>query len=349
MNYNMEELLAKTIDLKASDLHITVGLPPCVRVNGKLEKLGEVKLLPGDTRKLTREILNPTQFAEYEELGDYDLSYSIANRGRFRINAFKQRGSCAMAIRSVSGRVSSFEELHLPPILRDIAEKRKGLVLVTGPTGMGKSTTLACMIDYINTNRSEHILTLEDPIEYLHAHKKSIVNQRELRTDFQSFADGLRAGLRQDPDVILLGEMRDVDTMQIALTAAETGHLVFSTLHTIDATSTIDRIIDVFPPHQQQQAIVQLANVLEAVVAQQLLPKIDGTRVVATEIMTTTTAIKNLIREKKTHQIPNIIQTGAKYGMHTMDASILELFRANLITEDTVNKFQTNLKHMNYL
>jgi len=349
MNYNMEELLAKTIDLEASDLHITVGLPPCVRVNGKLEKLGEVKLLPGDTRKLTREILNPTQFADYEELGDYDLSYSIANRGRFRINAFKQRGSCAMAIRSVSGRVSSFEELHLPPILRDIAEKRKGLVLVTGPTGMGKSTTLACMIDYINTNRSEHILTLEDPIEYLHAHKKSIVNQRELRTDFHSFADGLRAGLRQDPDVILLGEMRDVDTMQIALTAAETGHLVFSTLHTIDATSTIDRIIDVFPPHQQQQAIVQLANVLEAVVAQQLLPKIDGTRVVATEIMTTTTAIKNLIREKKTHQIPNIIQTGAKYGMHTMDASILELFRANLITEDTVNKFQTNLKHMNYL
>lgn len=349
MNYNMEELLTKTIDMKASDLHITVGLPPCIRVNGKLIKIGENKLLPGDTKQLTREILNPTQFAEYQEVGDYDLSYSIANRGRFRINAFKQRGSCAMAIRSVSGKVSSFEELSLPPILKDIAEKRKGLVLVTGPTGMGKSTTLACMIDYINSNRSEHILTLEDPIEYLHAHKKSIVNQRELRTDFHSFADGLRAGLRQDPDVILLGEMRDVDTMQIALTAAETGHLVFSTLHTIDATSTIDRIIDVFPPHQQQQAIVQLANVLEAVVAQQLLPKIDGTRVVATEIMTTTTAIKNLIREKKTHQIPNIIQTGAKYGMHTMDASILNLFRANLITEDTVNKFQTNLKHINYL
>ena len=344
--YSINDLLLETIRRKASDLHITVGINPCLRINGNLVKIGDSILTPDDTLRLTKEVLNQKQYDAFLTAGDYDLSYSVKNMGRFRVNAFMQRGSCGMAIRSVGSYIPSIEELKLPPILRDLANKRKGLILVTGPTGMGKSTTLASMIDYINNTRSSHILTLEDPIEYLHAHQKSIVNQREYRNDFSSFASGLRAGLRQDPDVILLGEMRDVETMQIALTAAETGHLVFSTLHTIDATSTIDRIIDVFPPHQQQQIIVQLANVLEAVISQQLLPRIDGTRVVATEIMTSTPAIKNLIREKKTYQIPSAIQTGLKFGMHSMDHSIISLYNEGIIAEEVMRRFVVENLHL---
>lgn len=337
--YNMNDLLKETVNIKASDLHITVGIPPCVRVNGNLCKLKDEILNTDDTLRLTKEILNSKQYDEFEEKGDYDLSYSIKNIGRFRINVYKQRGSCAMAIRAVASHIPTFEELRLPPILKELSNKTKGLILVTGPTGMGKSTTLASMINYINSTRSTHILTLEDPIEYLHSHKKSIVNQREMINDFTSFSDGLRSGLRQDPDVILLGEMRDVESMRIALTAAETGHLVLSTLHTINATTTIDRIIDVFPPYQQQQTIIQLANVLEAVVSQQLLPAIDGKRVVATEIMISNPAIKNMIRERKTFQIQSSIQTGYKFGMHTMDNSIANLYNDGIISEEVMKRF----------
>ncbi len=344
--YDINELLIKTLEMKASDLHLTVGSVPILRINGDLVKFGENVLLPDDTKNLVEQILNVNQMSELLKSGDYDLSYSVKNYGRFRVNVYKQRGSFGMAIRSVANKVPNLEELLLPPVLKEIARKKRGLVLVTGPTGSGKSTTLASMIDRINNERSCHILTLEDPIEYLHSHNKSIVNQRELKNDFLSFSEGLRAGLRQDPDVILLGEMRDIETMQIALTAAETGHIVFSTLHTMGATSTIDRIIDAFPPHQQQQVVVQLANVLEAVVSQQLLPREGGGRVVGVEIMVTTPAIKNLIRERKTHQIQSSIQTGSKFGMQTMDSSVLDLYNKGLISKDNMIRFSVDNEFM---
>ncbi len=335
--YNIMELLQKTVELKASDLHITVAYYPSIRINGRLEKFGDEKLQPNDTLELVKQIVTEEQYEILKENGDIDLSLSLKNIGRFRINIFKQRGTYGMAIRSVALSIPTIEELHLPPVLKELIRKKRGLILVTGPTGSGKSTTLASMINRINNERKCHILTLEDPIEYLHKHNRSIVNQRELGADFKNFASGLRASLRQDPDVILLGEMRDLETISIALTAAETGHLVFSTLHTIGAASTIDRIIDIFPPYQQQQVSIQLANVLEAVVSQQLLVKKNGnSRVVATEVMTSTPALRNLIREKKTHQIQNSIQTGAKFGMHTMDSKLLELYRKDVISKDTL-------------
>lgn len=340
--YDINELLVETVNRNASDLHITVGINPCLRVNGELIRIGEEKIKPEDAKRLASQILSETQIEELEKNGDIDLSYSVQSCGRFRVNVFRQRGSYSMAIRSVANIIPSIDDLLLPTILKDLTRKKRGLILVTGPTGSGKSTTLASMIDCINSERSVHILTLEDPIEYLHSHKKSLVNQRELKNDFLSFSDGLRSGLREDPDVILLGEMRDIETIQIALTAAETGHLVFSTLHTTGATNTIDRIIDVFQPYQQQQVAVQLSNVLKAVISQQLIPKLDGTRVVATEVMVTTPAIKNLIREKKTHQIQSSIQTGGKFGMCTMDSSILELYNNGIITKETLQRFSVN-------
>jgi twitching motility protein PilT len=281
-----------------------------------------------------------------KEKGDIDFSFAIKGVGRFRINAFKQRGSHSLAIRAVSLNIPSLEDLKLPKILKDLTQKKRGMIIFAGPTGSGKSTSLASMIDIINRQRSEHILTLEDPIEYLHKHNKCMVNQREYGSDFKSFPQGLRASLRQDPDIILLGEMRDLESVEIALTAAETGHLLFSTLHTIGAAATIDRIIDVFPPHQQQQVSVQLANVLVAVVSQQLMVKKEGGRVVATEVMITTPAIKNLIREKKTHQIQNVIQTGTKYGMHTMDNDLLRLYRNNTISKETVLQYGIDLEYL---
>lgn len=333
---NILELLQKTIDNKASDLHITVAVPPIIRINGELVRMGEQNLMPKDTIDLANQILNQSQIQELEEKGELDLSFSNPGLGRFRVNIYKQRGSYGIAFRTVALQIPSMEQLGLPLIMKNLASKHRGLILVTGPTGSGKSTTLASMIDYINQKRACHILTLEDPIEYLHKHHKSMVNQREIGNDSYSFANALRAALRQDPDVILVGEMRDLETIGIAITAAETGHLVMSTLHTIGAAKTIDRVIDVFPPHQQQQIKVQLSSVLEGIISQQLLPKSDGSgRVAALEVMITNVAIKNLIREGKTHQIQSLIQTGSKFGMKTMDYSLNELYRKGLISKDT--------------
>ncbi|MGV8164824.1 MAG: type IV pilus twitching motility protein PilT, partial [Alkaliphilus sp.] len=302
------ELLEKVIANNASDLHLTVGKPPTMRIDGKLIKMSDNALGPSDTEQIAMQILMPEQRAVIDKKGELDTSYSNPGIGRFRINVFKQRGSYAIAIRIVSLKIPSIEELGLPEMLKDLTRKKRGLILITGPTGSGKSTSLASMIDLMNTESKNHIITLEDPIEYLHKHKKSIINQREVGADTNSFSNGLRACLRQDPDIILVGEMRDLETTSIAVTAAETGHLVLSTLHTVGAAKTIDRIIDVFPPHQQQQIRVQLSAVLVAIVSQQLLPRIDEPgRIVATEVMVVTNAISNLIREGKTHQIQTSI------------------------------------------
>lgn len=334
------ELLTKTIESKASDLHITAGSPPIIRVNGKLIAIGDVKLMPDDTKSIVHQMMTPEQIIQFKDKGELDFSFSNPGLGRFRVNVYKQRGTCSMALRVLALQIPTIEELGLPPVMKELAQKKRGLILVTGPTGSGKSTTLASMIDYMNQNRTEHILTLEDPIEYLHKHSKSIVNQREIGNDSFSFANALRAALRQDPDVILVGEMRDLETISIAVTAAETGHLVLSTLHTIGAAKTIDRIIDVFPPHQQQQIKVQLSSVLEGVISQQLLPKADGSgRIAAFEVMITNPAIRNLIREGKTHQMQTSIQTGGKSGMQTMDASLINLFQRRLISRDALEKY----------
>ncbi len=345
---NIIELLKESIELGASDLHITVGYPPVIRLNGVMKKISDYLLTPKDNLELVKQILSDEKISVLEDNGEIDTSYSYPDLGRFRVNAFKQRGNYGMAIRSVGHNIPSLDKLGLPKVIRNLTQRKRGLVLVTGPTGSGKSTTLASMIDIINSERSGHILTLEDPIEYLHSHKKSIVNQREIGNDSKSFAAALRASLRQDPDVILVGEMRDLDTISIALTAAETGHLVLSTLHTIGAAKTVDRVIDVFPPHQQQQIRVVLSSVLEGVISQQLLPTADGQgRVAAVETMVVTSAIRNLIREGKTHQIQTAIQTGSKYGMKTMDNSLLELYRQGIIDNYTVDNYAIDKDYIN--
>ena len=348
------ELLAKAIELKASDLHLTVASPPIIRVNGKLEKLSDSRLMPEDTQRIIHQMLTVDQINVFENKGELDFSYSYPGLGRFRVNVYKQRGSYSMALRVVSLSVPSMETLKLPVILKDLAMKQRGLILVTGPTGSGKSTALASMIDYMNHLRSDHIITIEDPIEYLHKHDQSVINQREIGNDSHSFANALRAALRQDPDVILVGEMRDLETISTAITAAETGHLVLSTLHTVGAAKTVDRIIDVFPPHQQQQVRIQLASVIEAVISQQILPKADGTgRVAAFEIMVANTAIRNLIREGKSHQIQTVIQTGAQQGMVTMDSSLLDLYRKRIIDLPSLKKYAVDIdavmKQVGYL
>jgi len=328
MSLDIMNLLKMATDRNASDLHISVGINPLLRINGELVVLDEFpKLRPEDTEQLVRSVLSDAQFEELEKTGEIDLSFGVPGVGRFRVNAFRQRGTYALVARTIPFVVKSFEELGLPSkVLSYFCNRPKGLVLVTGPTGSGKSTTLASMIDYINQTRSCHIVTLEDPIEYLHRHGKSVINQREVGSDTRSFASGLRACLREDPDVILVGEMRDLETIATAIQAAETGHLVFATLHTNDCTQTVDRIIDVFPPHQQQQVRVQLSLALEGIISQQLLPTVDRTsRVVAVEILVMNSAIRNLIREGKTHQIFSIIQTGGRLGMQTMDASLRDL------------------------
>ena len=332
---NIDEILIKAVEMEASDIHITVGIPPTFRINGILKHVGEEKVLPNDTENCVKHILTEGQYEHYLQFGEIDLSYSIQGVGRFRVNIFRQRGSDALAIRTVAPQIPTLERLNMPSVLKELCTKNRGLVLVTGPTGSGKSTTLAAMINEINNTRNCHIITLEDPVEYLHKHKNSIVNQREIGYDSKSYANALRAALREDPDVILVGEMRDLETISIAITAAETGHLVFSTLHTIGASKTIDRIVDVFPPHQQQQIKVQLAAVLEGVISQQLITRTDGKgRVCAMEVMVATPAVRNLIREGKTHQIDSIVQTGGRYGMKTMDSSLVELFKKGLITQE---------------
>ena len=333
--YILNELLSRTIEMGASDLHLTVGLAPTVRNNGRLISLGNEKLLPDDMVIIAKEILKDN-YEKYISTGEFDTSYSIQGIGRFRVNVFKQRNSDAVAIRVISLKIPTLNELKHPDVLKDVIKKKRGLVLVTGPTGSGKSTTLAAMIHEINNTKEGHIITLEDPIEYLHKHNKCIVNQREIGKDSHSYKNALKAILREDPDIIFVGEMRDLETISIAITAAETGHLVFSTLHTIGAAKTIDRIIDVFPPHQQQQIKIQLASLLQAVISQQLLENSLGNgRVAALEIMITTPGIQNLIREGKTHQIESAVQTGSKYGMKTMDMSLAELYRKGVISFET--------------
>lgn len=335
MAQTVEEILSAAKRAGASDVHITVGIPPKMRVNGKLITMEGERLMPADTMVIAESVMNETQKQRFDEKGEVDMSFAIAGEGRYRVNVYKQRGSAAMAFRLVDTVVPSPETLGVPSSVIDLYQKKRGLILVTGPTGSGKSTTLAAIIDKINNNREAHVITLEDPIEYLHQHKQAIVNQREIGLDSMSYANALRAALREDPDVILVGEMRDFETISVAITAAETGHLVLSTLHTIGAASTVDRVIDVFPPHQQQQIRVQLANVLEAVISQQLVPMIGGKgRAAAFEVLHTNSAVRNLIREGKTHQITSVMQTNRKMGMITMDDALAQLYNEYKIDKE---------------
>lgn len=344
----IDELLMMARQAGASDLHVSVGIPPKCRVNGELYALTKEPLMPKDTKELVEQMIPGRLVERFNEDGEIDFSYAIRGMGRFRVNIFKQRGTLSFVIRVVNSDIPDPKSLGLSESVIDLTTKKRGLVLVTGPTGSGKSTTLASLINIINQNYSKHIITLEDPIEYLHKHAKSIVNQREVGIDTQSYAGALRAALREDPDVILVGEMRDLDTIATAVTAAETGHLVFSTLHTIGAVPTIERIIDVFPTNQQGQIRIQLATLLEAIISQQLLPTADKKgRVAAFEVMYANSAIRNLIREAKPHQIPSIIQTSRLAGMLTMDDALYELYVQRKITRDDAILFaqdKTNLK-----
>lgn len=335
MTTQLNDWLSNIYHQGASDLHLTVGSPPVFRLHGQLKKLDGENLIPKDTEAILEAILTDDQLATFNDRGELDFSYSVPKVARFRVNAYRQRSSINFAFRVVPPEIPSMEALKLPGILKTLCEKPQGLILVVGPTGSGKSTTLASMINHINTTTSHHIITLEDPIEYLHQHKNSIIEQREIGFDTQSFANGLRAALRQDPDVILVGEMRDLETIRTAITAAETGHLVFGTLHTSDAPSTIDRIIDVFPPGQQAQIRIQLASELVSVISQRLFPtpNYDGRRA-ALEIMINNPAISNLIRNEKIYQIPSVIQTSRAQGMQTLDMSIQWLLNERAINRD---------------
>src|SRR6201995_4151708 len=328
------------LERRASDIHLTAGAAPSIRVRGRLFPLEGFPVLGvSDTREIVYSILSDGQRQQFENARQVDFSYPAPPTARMRVNAYLQRGAVSAALRVIPSTIQSLDSLGMPPIVREMAHLPRGIVLVTGPTGSGKSTTLAAVIDEINNPREDHILPIEDPIEFLHTHKRCLVNQRELGSDALGFAEGLRAALREDPDVILVGEMRDLETISTALTAAETGHLVLATLHTQDAPQTIDRIIDVFPPHQQQHVRVMLSVALQGVVAQQLLPTADGSgRVPAVEILIPTTAIRNLIREGKTHQIYSAIQTGAEHGMQTMDAALADLVRAGRITGEVAQR-----------
>lgn len=333
-------------DRGASDLHITVGVPPKIRIDGELTDIADERIMPADAEALIMPIIPEHARKQLQEKGESDFSYAVTGVGRYRVNAFRQRGSYACVIRIVGTRIPTPQELGLPESVVALTELKRGLVVVTGPTGSGKSTTLASLVDVINSTQNVNVITLEDPIEYLHRHNKAIVNQREIGVDSFSYTSALRAALREDPDVIMVGEMRDLDTISTAITAAETGHLVLSTLHTTGAANTIDRIIDVFPPHQQQQIRIQLAGVLESVISQQLLPKMFGGRVAAFEVMHTNTAIKNLIREAKTHQIDNIIQTNRKLGMMMMDDAIMELYTRGDISMETALEYAQDQQNM---
>jgi twitching motility protein PilT len=332
----LPELLNALVELKGSDLHLTTATPPQVRVHGKLQTLDLPVLGPAETKALAYSVLTDAQKKRFEETLELDFSFGIRGLARFRCNVFNQRGAVAAVYRVIPETIRTFQELGLPPVLATLSERPRGLVLVTGPTGSGKSTTLAAMIDKINTERREHILTIEDPIEYIHQHKGCLVNQREVHSDTQGFANALRAALREDPDIVLIGELRDLETIESALRIAETGHLTFATLHTNSAAQTINRIIDVFPAHQQGQIRTQLSLVLEGIVCQALLPRADGQgRAMALEVMVPNPAIRNLIRDDKVHQIYSTMQTGQeKLGMQTMNQSLATLYQKRLITLD---------------
>jgi twitching motility protein PilT len=333
----ISELLRITLERNASDLHIAVGRPPVIRVDGRLTNIDAPTLTPPDTRRLVYGVLTDLQKQKFEEFKELDFSLSVSSLSRFRVNVHFQRGTVAAAFRAINSDIRSFEELNLPVrVCEKLARRPSGLVLCTGPTGSGKSTTLAAIVDLINMERETHIITVEDPIEYLHNHKKALVEQREVNEDTYSFANALKYSLRQDPDVIMVGEMRDLETISAAITAAETGHLVFSTLHTVDVAQTIDRVIDVFPPHQQEQIRTQLAGVIEGILCQTLLPMANGRgRIIAVEVLLGTDAVRSLIREGKTHQIYTQVEASGAMGMQTMDRAIAELYKRGRISRDT--------------
>jgi twitching motility protein PilT len=332
---HIDDLLQEATERGASDLHLTEKLPPMVRLDGRLMRMNYEPLNAHEIQRLIYDILTDQQIQWFEKVRELDFSYGIPSVGRFRFNVYRQRGCIGAAMRAIPTTIPTLEELRLPPLLRDLTRRPSGLILVTGSTGAGKSTTLAAMIDIINNERDCHVMTVEDPIEYLHSHRRAMINQRELGQDTNSFENALRAVLREDPDVILVGELRDLETISTAITMAETGHLVFATLHTRNAPQTIDRLVDVFPPHQQSQIKVQLSNALEAIVAQQLLPKIGGGRVPCVEIMLANSAVRHLVREGRSEQLYSCIETGAGIGMQTMDRALVHLVRLGAITADT--------------
>lgn len=346
----LDYLLEQTVAYGASDLHLCTGIPPVIRIHGDLAYLNETALTSADCEQMSKKCMRDELWDAIVSKGQVDLSYSINGSGRFRINVFRQRSTLAVAARVIPTEIPKIDTLGLPETVHNLAGLQRGLVLVTGPTGSGKSTSLAAMIDLINSKKRCHIVTIEDPIEFLHKHNRSVINQREIGQDTNTYGDAMRAVLREDPDVILIGEMRDQETIATALTAAETGHLVFSTLHTVGTAKTIDRIIDVFPPHQQSQVRSQLSTVLQGIVSQQLIKKKGGKgRVVATEVMVMTSAISNLIRESRIPQINTSIQTGLQFGMHSMDSCIAELYRDDMIDYNSAIQYaidQDNLKKL---
>ena len=352
MAYEMVSLLRMLIDRDGSDLHLAVDDPPIGRVHGRLHMFGDNPLTAEDTERLMKSIASVDNQQELQEVGGADFGFAFEDIARFRVSIFKQRGYVGLVLRLIPRKILSFEEIGLPEVIKKVIMQPRGLVLVTGPTGSGKSTSLATMIDYININTDQHIITIEDPIEYYHTHKKSIVNQREVGVDVPTFAEALRRALRMDPDVILVGEMRDLETIEAAITAAETGHLVFATLHTIGSVRTIDRVVDAFPTNQQEQIRTQLAGNLKAVISQALIPRKSGFgRVAAFEIMITTPAIQNLIRENKSYRITSSIQTGHKYGMNLLDEHLLALYRKGICKYEDVaakaqmpEEFETNAR-----
>jgi twitching motility protein PilT len=329
---HIDDLLVEAAQRGASDLHLTEKLPPVIRIDGRLLRLNYVPLTGQDIQRLIYDILTNQQIQWFEKVRELDFSYGLDGVGRFRFNVYRQRGGIGAAMRAIPTKIPTLEDLRLPTLLRELTRRPSGLILVTGATGAGKSTTQAAMIGIINQERDCHVMTIEDPIEYLHTHGRAMINQRELGQDTNSFENALRAILREDPDVILVGEMRDLETISSAITLAETGHLVFATLHTRNAPQTIDRIVDVFPAYQQDQIKVQLANALEAVIAQQLLPRAGGGRIPAVEIMLASSAVKNLIREGRTDQLYSCIETGGNMGMQTMDRALVQLVRTGTIT-----------------
>ncbi len=346
--YDLNEILIQSVKERASDIHLTSGRAPSYRVDGVLAPIMGERLTPQMLEDILLPLIDKRHREELEETGQTDFAYAISGVGRFRVNVFKQRGTLAAVMRSLPFNIPEPEDLGIPREVVEMTSRKRGLVLVTGPTGSGKSTTLASLIHVINRTYPYHIITLEDPIEYLHRHDKSVVNQREIGSDSTDYAQALRAALREDPDVILVGEMRDLETISTAITAAETGHLVFSTLHTIGADKTIDRIIDVFPPNQQQQVRIQLASVLECIVSQQLLKKADGSgRVAALEVLFANNAVRNLIRESKTYQIPSVMQTNKRAGMQTMDDALYDLFMRKVIDGDTAVTYAQDPVSMN--